>query len=269
MPKSDDLPEVSVEAAKGYEALFVPAIFTPWPQHVIAAAAIQPGETVLDVATGTGVLARACRDVTGPSGKVVGLDPLPAMLTVAAEVAPDIEWSNAPAENIGFHDGSFDKVVSQFGMMFFRDRAQAAREMLRVLKPNGRLGLAVWDDADNIPVYRTLIEVLADAVGAEAADAVGLPFSLGAPSLVTEPLSRAGFADIQASTVSEPARFPSIRTLVEAELGAWLPLVNVNLSAEDAEAILARAEAALAEFANADGEAVFDMKAHVFSARRP
>lgn len=265
---SDVGPEISIDAARGYEALFVPAVFTPWPKHLIRAAGVSAGAHVLDVATGTGALARQALAVTGGAGRVVGLDPTPAMLAVAAEVTPVIEWVLGPAEAMDLPDASFDSVVSQFGMMFFLDPPAAAREMHRVLRPGGRLALAVWDKIENSPAYREIAEIVEADVGAAAADAVRLPFSLGCTTDLTAPFAAAGFVDIEVTTLTETARFPSVRALVQAELGAWLPIMNIHLEDAQTQELLARAESALAPYANAAGEAVFPMSAHVLSARR-
>src|SRR5262245_6199314 len=99
---------------------------------------IRPGERVLDVACGTGVLARQAASRVGSEGSVAGVDPSPGMLAVAKRLAPAIAWRQGTAEALPFEDGSFDAVVSQFGMMFFADRGRAIREMLRVLIPGGR-----------------------------------------------------------------------------------------------------------------------------------
>lgn len=265
---ADTSPEISIDAARGYETLFVPAVFTPWPKHLLQAAKVGGGAHVLDVATGTGALARQALQVIGETGRVVGLDPTPAMLTVAAEVAPDIEWVLGAAEAMDLPEASFDSVVCQFGMMFFRDRGAAAREMHRVLRPGGALALAVWGRIENSPAYREIVEIVEAHVGAAAADAVRLPFSLGCPTDVTAPLAAAGFIGIEVMTQTETACFPSVRALVQAELGAWLPIMNIQLEDAQTEDLLARAECALARYANAAGEAVFPMSAHIVSARR-
>jgi ubiquinone/menaquinone biosynthesis C-methylase UbiE len=87
---------------------------------------------VLDVACGTGILASEASARVGPNGYVAGVDPNPGMLAVAARIAPSIEWRKGTAELLPYPDQSFDAVVSQFGLMFFIDRHQALREMLRV-----------------------------------------------------------------------------------------------------------------------------------------
>ncbi|HEX9756314.1 MAG TPA: methyltransferase domain-containing protein [Nitrospiria bacterium] len=113
------------------------------------AANIKPGQRVLDVACGTGVLAREASLRVGSSGAVFGLDLNPGMLHIAERHAPSIKWRQGRAESLPFPDQSFDTVVSQFGLMFFTDRPQALREMFRVLTPGGHLGIAVWDSLDH------------------------------------------------------------------------------------------------------------------------
>jgi ubiquinone/menaquinone biosynthesis C-methylase UbiE len=118
-------------------------LFEEWAPRVCKAAALLPGNKILDVACGTGVLAREAARCVQPGGMVTGLDRNEVMLTVARRVAPGIEWRQGRAEALPFPDGSFDAVVSQFGLMFFEDREGALREMWRVLKPGGRLAVAV------------------------------------------------------------------------------------------------------------------------------
>ena len=125
--------EAQVDAAKAYEALFVPALFGQWAPKIADAAKIERNHKVLDVACGTGILARKVHSRTGPTGSVLGLDPSLDMLAVAHELAPAVNWQQGVAESIPFPDRSFDAVVSQFGLMFFADRHKALREMLRVL----------------------------------------------------------------------------------------------------------------------------------------
>ena len=80
------------EAARAYEALFVPALFGPWAPKVADAARLEAGESVLDLAAGTGVLAREVRRRVAPAGHVVGLDPNAGMLAVAEELEPGVDW---------------------------------------------------------------------------------------------------------------------------------------------------------------------------------
>jgi ubiquinone/menaquinone biosynthesis C-methylase UbiE len=182
--------QAQIDAANAYEALFVPALFGQWAPKVADAARIQPGQRALDVACGTGILARELISRTGSSGRVAGIDPSPGMVAVAKHLAPAVEWREGVAESLPFPDQSFDAVVSQFGLMFFTDRRQALREMLRVLAPGGHLAVAVWDSLDNIPAFARLVALLEQTAGRRAADALRAPFALGdrreLDTLVTE-----------------------------------------------------------------------------------
>ena len=110
----------------------MPALFADWAGRWSTPPAVAPGQSVLDVACGTGVVARAAADRVGPTGPVVGLDANEAMLAVARRLRPDLRWQLGDACALPFADGSFDVVVSQAALMFFGDRVAALREMGRV-----------------------------------------------------------------------------------------------------------------------------------------
>jgi ubiquinone/menaquinone biosynthesis C-methylase UbiE len=143
--------QVSTSAAEIYEEFYLPALFLEWAPRMAAAAGVEPNQRVLDVACGTGVLARALAERVKPGGTATGLDINEGMLAVARRKAPGIEWRHGAAESLPFDDAAFDVVVSQFGLMFFQDRTKAIGEMLRVLRPGGRLAVAVWDSLDRTP----------------------------------------------------------------------------------------------------------------------
>ena len=132
-----------LEAGRGYKALFVPAVFEPWTRHLIDGAGVEKGAHVLDIACGSGVFARACIIALRAFRPHCWIDPAPGMIAAAREVEPSIEWVLGSAEGLEFDDDIFDCIVTQFGMMFFEDRHAASSEMFRVLKPGGRLAIAV------------------------------------------------------------------------------------------------------------------------------
>jgi len=135
-------------AAELFERYRVPAIFGPWAADLVALAALQPGEWVLDVACGTGVVARLAAQRVGPTGTVVGLDLEPEMLAVAHALPPPpgapITWHEGDASAMPLADAAFDVVLCQQRVQFFPDRTAALHEMYRVLAPGGRLALSVW-----------------------------------------------------------------------------------------------------------------------------
>jgi ubiquinone/menaquinone biosynthesis C-methylase UbiE len=140
-----DSGQLTSSAAEVYDEFFLPALFAAWPAKLLSAAHLAPGMRVVDVACGTGVLTIPAAEAVSPGGTAVGLDLNSEMLSVARRKAPEIDWREAPAEALPFESAHFDAVMSQFGLMFFRDRNAAIREMWRVLRPGGRLAIVVWD----------------------------------------------------------------------------------------------------------------------------
>jgi ubiquinone/menaquinone biosynthesis C-methylase UbiE len=257
-----------INSARAYDALFVPALFGQWVGEVANAAQLKVGQSVLDVACGTGVLASEVASRVGAEGRVAGVDPSLGMLTVAKEHLPNVDWRVGTAESIPFADASFDASVSQFGLMFFQDQNQSIKEMLRVLRPSGRLVIAVWDSIENNPGYSAELKLIERLGGAAAADAVRAPFVLGRHEEVRAMIDEAGAKSTTVRTRRGKACFPSIQTMVEAELRGWLPVMGVQLSEEVIATILQAAEPALASYTTADGKVEFDVFAHVISARK-
>ncbi len=254
-----------IAAARTYEAIFVPALFREWGPRLVAAAGIRPGDRVLDVACGTGALTRAVAGAVGSAGRVTGLDPNRGMLAVARELAAAIEWRHGAAEALPFPDGTFDRVVSQFGLMFFSDRAGALREMRRVLRPGGGLAVAVWASLDDTPAYAAEVALLERLAGPEAGNALKAPFVLGDPDELLALFAEAGLPDATVETIVGRGRFPSIRALVETDVRGWLPLMGVRLSEELIERILHEAETVLGPFRTPTGGVEFASPAHLVS----
>ena len=146
-----------------YERYIVPAVTALWAADLVEWAAPGPGERVLDVACGTGVVARLAAEGVG-AGRVVGLDINAGMLAVARSLPPraglPIEWHEGSALSMPFPDAAFDLVLCQLGLQFFPDRPAALREMRRVLSPSGRLGLSVYSSIEHDPVAYALADAL-------------------------------------------------------------------------------------------------------------
>jgi SAM-dependent methyltransferase len=261
--------QAQIDAAEAYEALMGPALFAEWAAKVAEAARIAPGERVLDVACGTGILAREAATRTGPAGLVAGLDPGPGMLAVARRLAPAVTWREGVAESLPFSDGSFDAVVSQFGLMFFNDRRAALRESVRVLTPGGRLAVAVWDALDRIPAYAAEVALLERIAGREAADAVRAPFVLGDREQLARLFEESGVAGVGVSTDRGTARFSSVRVMVEADVRGWLPIVGIVLPEDQIDRILDEAEQVLQPYTGADGAVAFATSAHIVTGTAP
>ena len=261
--------QAQIDAATAYEEFFVPALFQEWAPRVIAAAQLQSGQRLLDVACGTGVLAREAAARVRAAGTVVGLDPNPGMLIVAKRRAPGVEWREGTAEALPYPETSFDAVVSQFGLMFFTNRVQALREMLRVLAPGGHLAVAVGDSIDNTPAYADELKLLNRIAGSQAADALRAPYVLGDQKELGALFGNAGVASVKITTHSGTAKFPSVRSMVEADLRGWLPVMGVILPEEQIRRILAEAEDALSTYVTTGGWVEFASSAHIITGTRP
>jgi ubiquinone/menaquinone biosynthesis C-methylase UbiE len=173
---------MSANPAETYQAYFVPAMFTPWAKMLLDHATPQPGEHVLDVACGTGVVSRMIAPTAGANGRVVGLDVNPAMLAVARnQPAPDgapIQWREESALAMSLPDASFDLVLCQQGLQFFPNHAAGVREMRRMLKPGGRAAVACWQSLDHNPAFKAMIQAEARYLNEPIAP-LSVPFSLG------------------------------------------------------------------------------------------
>lgn len=251
--------------AEIYEELFVPALFRQWGDRLADAARIEPGQRVLDVACGTGVLACAAAQRTGPRGSVVGLDPNAEMLAVARAKSHRIEWREGRAESLPFPEHSFDAVVSQFGIMFFEDRVAALREMMRVLRPGGRLAVAVCDAVDRAPGYAALAALLQRLFGDAVANAFRAPFVLGDTQRLLALCEEAGIAGSVVTRHDGTVRFPSIASMISTERACVWTLGGM-LDGDQFARLLAEAERELQPFVVAGGSVAFHMPALIIAA---
>jgi len=197
----------------------VPALFGPWASRLIQAASPRPGERVLDVACGTGVVARQVATHVHPEGKVVGLDLNPNMLAVARTMAEQeglaIDWHEGRAESLPYPDGSFELVLCQFVFMFFSDRRSAIAEMHRVLSQGGHMSLSVWQGLNRHPFYQALHDVIERRLGMSGIQDI---FSLGGAKGLRALLAEAGFQQVEIEPVSMTARFPNPEGFLAGEI---------------------------------------------------
>jgi SAM-dependent methyltransferase len=266
MNKSDK-GQVNRNAAEVYEEFFTPALFQQWSNPVADAANVQSGQHVLDVACGTGILARTVVERVGPAGSVVGLDVNEGMLAVAKRKAPQIEWRRGIAEDLPFDSNSFDALVSQFGLMFFEDKPVAIAEMARVLRPGGRLAVAVWDSLQNSPGYAALVALLQRLFGQEAAAGLRAPFSLGDLKELRTLFDQGGLPNVTIETYPGTACFPSVQSWVYTDVKGWV-LADM-LDDAQFELLLREAEQALSPFVTAQGTVSFSAPAHIVTFAKP
>jgi SAM-dependent methyltransferase len=197
------------EPPVNYERFFVPAIGAPLAIDLVRLAALRPGERVLDVACGTGVVARLASQQVGASGTVAGLDVNPGMLAVARSATPadmSIDWHEASAEAMPLPDASFDVVLCQMGLQFMPDKHAALCEMRRVLVRGGRLILNVPGPTPRL--FTIMGEALARHIGGEAAGFVHHVFSLHDTAEIQNLVSGAGLHDVSLRSDTKSLRLP-------------------------------------------------------------
>lgn len=201
-----------------YEQLAVPAFFEPFAERLLERARVAEGERVLDVATGTGVVARMIRRRRLPASRVVGFDLTPAMVDVArsAPGGEDVEWVIGDGQELPFEDRSFDLVLCQQGLQFFPDPVAGAAQMRRVLADGGRALAACWM-VEPDSVFEQVVDVLR-GFDADVAAGASQPFSMTAERL-EQIFREAGFGEVEVAQVSGEGVWPSaeqaVRTFME------------------------------------------------------
>jgi SAM-dependent methyltransferase len=255
--------QVSQDAAKIYESVYLPALFHEWCPLAIRAANVKAGDSVVDVACGTGVLAIAISEHVGPEGRTIGVDINEEMLLIARSKPSYVEWLNAPAEVLPFTDDYFDCVVSQFGLMYFQNREAAIREMMRVLKPGGTMAVTVWDKLDNNPGFAAEEHLWRKVFGKEEDD---VPSGLGDKEVLENLFRTSGISDAQVNTYEGTARFSSIESWIHAGVKGWTE--DDTLNDDELRLLLETAEKEFTDFRTIKGTVTFPTSAHIVNAKK-
>ena len=197
--------------AENYERYFVPAIARPVSAGLLATADLRPGERVLDVACGTGLIARLAAERVGPAGTVTGIDLAPDMIDVARAISPPtgaaIEWHVGDATSLPFGDATYDAVLCQMGLMFMADRPRAVAEMRRVLAPDGRVVVSTPGAIQ--PPLVVLEEAIVEHISADIGGFVRAVFCMPDPDAVATLLRDAGLRDVTATASSVRLQLPA------------------------------------------------------------
>lgn len=258
--------QIPLEAAELYEAKFVPSIFAEWARELVGFARVSAGESVLDVACGTGIVARTAADHVGAGARVVGVDLNEAMLTVARRVRGDIEWRQGDAAALPFPDASFDVVLCQMALMFFPDRARALGEMARVAKAGGRVALVVPGTLAAQPAYGPFVEMAARHAGPEAISLLGTYWSCGELDELKSLVESAGLEIAATETRFGTVTFDSVDELVATEVEGS-PLVD-RISDDVYARIREGAREVLDPFTTPAGRVEAPLEGHLVSARK-
>lgn len=243
--------QLSIDAAEVYESRFVPALFGRWAPVLVDMAGVRPGQTIVDVGCGTGVVARTAADRLAGRGVVIGIDLNEGMLAVARRLRPDIEWRQADAAELPVPDGSVDIVLCQAALMFVRDPGQALREMRRILGSAGTAVIHVWSALEAQTGWAPFYDVIRRHAGPTAVDLVSSYWRLGDLDALVDLCSAAGLRIDKIHTRQEPAAFASIDDFVATEL-TGTPLQERITDSTYAD-ILHDARVVLAPFLSSNG----------------
>lgn len=260
-----------IHPAEIYEDYFVPAMFQPWASILLHYAAPKSGERVLDVACGTGVVARGAAPLVGKDGQVTAVDMNPAMLAVAralpAPSGAEITWQEGNAMSLPFTDSRFDVVLCQHSLPFVPDRLAAVREMRRVLAPEGRALVIVLQALEKHPVFKSLMESVARHLSLPLSD-VMTPFAIPDADELRTLFITAEFPRVEIVSESIIARFDDpdrfVPLAVASSAAAVPAFVQLEAPARAALLDAVRAEVdPTIQLYREDNRVVFPMYAHI------
>jgi SAM-dependent methyltransferase len=236
---------------------------------MIGQVGLRAGDRLLDVACGTGIVARRAHVRVGALGVVVGVDINPQMLAVARSVAPDVDWREGPADALPLADGeAFDAVTCHQGFQFFPARVAAAREMRRALAPGGRLAVATWRSVDTIPFVAALHQIAERHLGPVA----DRRHSVTDPAQLHDALAQGGFGDVRIDTVTRTVRFTDgsvfvrLNAMALVGMSAGAKALSDDARADAAARITEDSGDVLRAYTTPDGLA-FDISTYVATAQ--
>jgi ubiquinone/menaquinone biosynthesis C-methylase UbiE len=187
-----------------YERVLVGPLFRPFAEQLVARVALHRDDSVIDVACGTGIVARVAREQLGPEARIVGVDLAPAMLAVARSVDQTIDWRQGNATSLPVGNAErFTVLTCHQGLQFMPDKPAAIREMRRVLLPGGRVAIATWCSLDDIPGMVELNAVVERHVG----PIVDSRHSFGDANALKQLVVEAGFNHVNVGTLAHDVKF--------------------------------------------------------------
>ena len=216
-----------------YERCLVEPLFQPWAQLLLERADLAPTQRVIDVACGTGIVARLA--YRRGAASVVGVDVSAPMLEVAREMEPSVDWREGDAAALpAGPEERFERVLCQQGLQFFANRQAAAAELRRVTAPGGRLLAAVWRAAEEMPVFAALQRAGERHVG----PIEDQRYAFGDADALERLLSGAGFADVRVEQASLVARFTDGAEFVRMNAMALIGMSSADLAEDERERLV-------------------------------
>lgn len=215
------LPRFQAGFADMYERWLAGPLFRPWAEISLDEVGLSPGDRILDVACGTGIVARVAKEWLGNTVYAVGIDISSDMLAIARARGPEIEWRHGDASALPLQDGEqFDVVVCQHGYQFFPDKLAPAAEMRRALANGGRLAATVWRSDDEVPFFRELRRVAERHLG----PITDQRHCFGEAAALKELLRQAGFKEVRVQSMWRTVHFKDGEPLLRMNTMALLDM---------------------------------------------
>jgi ubiquinone/menaquinone biosynthesis C-methylase UbiE len=250
--------QLSASGPENYERTQVPSVFEPLARMFVERMALRPGQRMLDIACGTGIVARKAAPIIGLNGSIVGVDFNPNMLLVARQNAPAdgtaMEWRQGDASSLPCSDADYDVVLCQQGLQFFPDKVGAMREMHRVLRKDGVVGICVWRSVEHSPFHFAIAQALRRHCGDEIARQFQAPFSFGNLDALRSTMIAAGFRDpfVHVETVTRRL-LPAEKSVPSSFASTPVGSAIAALQEGTIDAIVADVTAALLEYGDETG----------------
>ncbi len=254
-----------------YERLLVGPLFRPFAEDLIAR--LNPGaqDRVLDVACGTGIVARVARERIGPAARIVGVDASAPMLAVARSADASIDWREGNAVALPVSDEErFSLLTCHQGLQFFPDKMAAVREMRRVLLPGARLAIGTWRPLAEAALFRELHPIAERQLG----PVVDARHSFGDADAITRLLTDAGFVNVQVETISHRIRMSDGMVFARLNATALASMSEQAKTMTDAERqrvlerIVSDSAATVAQYSEG-GALVFELPSNLATAAAP
>lgn len=218
MPK--DTFQLSGNAADIYETQKVPAMFGPLADAMLGSVELNSSDRILDVACGTGIVARKAKEKAGKDVRVVGADLNKGMIDTAQSlidpVSQSCEWVVAPADNMPFANGEFTKVFCQQGLQFFPDQKLALIEMRRVLAEGGQIFVTIWKEPS--PFFSTLATAIENHVNQDLAAKSLAPFTYKGHGEMPKLLKNNGFSGFRSTDLTIDRKIRDPKNSIEQEI---------------------------------------------------
>lgn len=253
-----------------YERMLVGPLFQPFASDLLAR--LNPGrnDRLLDVACGTGIVARLARARMGAAAPIVGVDASPQMLAVARDIEPSIDWRQGNATALPLAEGErFSFITCHQGLQFFPDKPAAIREMHRALSPEGRVAIGTWRALEEFPLFKGLHPIAERHVG-PVSDA---RHSFGDADALARLLSDGGFRDVRVETVAHDIRMPDGMVFARLNAAALTSMSEKGKTLDEAERqriierIASDSAAVIADHTRS-GALVFNLATNVATATR-